>query len=344
MPDPRRTALGTGVAAAALIPGTAVLESLRDTVSLPSIVLLYLIPVLLAATAGGLLPAVTAALAAGIAVNWFFIPPYRTLAIGTGENLTTLFVYLLVAAAAGLAVDARAARALESRRLAVEARELAHIDQLRAALLGAVGHDLRTPLAGIKAAVSSLRTFDFSPADRADLLASVEESADRLTAVVDNLLAVSRLQAGVLSVDLQATALDAVAAQAAMTTDHTVEIAVPDDLPHARADPGLLERVLANLIANARTAAPGTTVTIRGSTDGDTVQLAVIDHGPGLDPHTIATAFAPFQRLNDHTGGGLGLGLAIARGFTEAQGGTLTPAPTPGGGLTMTITLPAATP
>jgi two-component system sensor histidine kinase KdpD len=345
VPGLGRIALGAGVAAGALAVGTVVLVPVRGDLSLPTVVLVYLVPVLLAAATGGLRPAIGAAIAADLLVNWFFVPPYRTLTVDTRDNLVALVVYLLVAAAAGIAVDATAARAVENRRLAVEADELAQIDRLRAALLGAVGHDLRTPLAGIKAAVSSLRAPDvkFSDDDRAELLATVEESADRLAAVVDNLLALSRLQAGVLSIDLQPTAVDAVAAQAALVTDPSVQVTVPDDLPHALADAGLLERVVANLLANARKASPpGATVTIRGDTTGAEIRLAVVDHGPGLPVAAREAAFAPFQRLDDHTGGGLGLGLAIARGFTEAQGGTLIPSDTPGGGLTMTIILPAA--
>ena len=344
VPGLRRIALGAGVATGALVVGTVALVPVRGGLSLPTVVLVYLVPVLLAAATGGLRPAIGAAIAADLLVNWFFVPPYRTLAVDTRDNLIALVVYLLVAAAAGIAVDATAARAVENRRLAVEAEELAQIDRLRAALLGAVGHDLRTPLAGIKAAVSSLRAPDveFSDDDRAELLATVEESTDRLAAVVDNLLALSRMQAGVLSVDLQPTAVDAVAAQAALATDPRVQLTVPDDLPLAMADPGLLERVVANLLANARRASPpGGTVTIRGDATDAAIRLAVVDHGPGLPVAAREAAFAPFQRLDDHTGGGLGLGLAIARGFTEAQGGTLVPSDTPGGGLTMTITLPA---
>ena len=355
-----RAGLGAVVAVVILVVGTLVLTPLRDELALPSVVLLYLVPVLAAAAAGGLWPALGAAVLADLLVNWFFVPPYRTLAVDTRNNLVALVVYLLVAAAAGLAVDLASARARQTQRLAAEAarsRELAQIDRLRSALLGAVGHDLRTPLAGIKIAVSSLRQPDveFSAADQAELLATVEESTDRLTTVVDNLLAVSRLQAGVLSVDVRPTAVDAVAAQAVLATDTrgvTVDLDVPDDLPMALADAGLLERVIANLVANARAAAPGTTITVHGTVSpvpakrptglGDRPQrvlLSIVDHGPGIPDGARAVAFAPFQRLDDHTGGGLGLGLAIARGFTEAQGGTLAPTETPGGGLTMTISL-----
>jgi two-component system sensor histidine kinase KdpD len=345
--------LGAAVAVVALLLGTVVLVPLRGHLPLASVVLLYLAPVLLTAAAGGLWPALAAAGAADLLVNWFFVPPFRTLAVDTRDNIVALVVYLLVAAAAGLAVDLAAARARQAQRLATEAAragELAQIDRLRTALLGAVGHDLRTPLAGIKAAVSSLRQPDveFSDDDRAELLATVEESTDRLATVVDNLLAVSRLQAGVLSAEIHPAALDAVAAQAVLATDCRgvrVDLDVPDDLPLAMADPGLLERVVANLVANACAAgSSGGPVTVRGSAAGERVLLAVVDHGPGIPAGLRDAAFAPFQRLDDHTGGGLGLGLAIARGFTEVQGGTLTPAGTPGGGLTMTISLPAAQP
>jgi two-component system, OmpR family, sensor histidine kinase KdpD len=246
---------------------------------------------------------------------------------------------------------AAAARLNENRRLADEAahaRELAEVDRLRAALLNAVGHDLRTPLAGIKAAVSSLRQpdIDWAPGDRAELLATLEESTDRMAALVENLLSLSRLQAGVLSADPRPIAVDAVVAEAILHTagKTDIDVDVPDNLPPALADPGLLERVLANLLTNAVTAStPETPVRVEGRVAGDRVHLGVIDHGPGLPIADRDRLFAPFQRLNDSSGAGLGLGLAIARGFTEAMSGTLTPSDTPGGGLTMTVDLPIAT-
>jgi two-component system sensor histidine kinase KdpD len=349
----RRLGLGAGVAVVALVTVTVVLVPFRADLALASLVLLYLVPVLLSAAAGGVLPALFAAVAADLLVNWFFVPPHRTLAVDTRDDIVALVVYLLVAAAAGLAVDLAAVRARQAQRLATEAAragELVQIDRLRTALLGAVGHDLRTPLAGIKVAVSSLRQPDveFSADDRAELFATVEDSTDRLSTVVDNLLAVGRLQAGVLSVEIHPTALDAVAAQAVLATDHRgvqVDVEVPDDLPLAMADAGLLERVVANLVANACAAGScGGAVVVRGSATGDRAQLAVVDHGPGIPAAARDAAFAPFQRLDDHTGVGLGLGLAIARGFTEVQDGTLIPTDTPGGGLTMTISLPTALP
>ncbi|MEP6463275.1 MAG: DUF4118 domain-containing protein [Frankiaceae bacterium] len=247
------------------------------------------------------------------------------------------------------AYAATAARALHTQQLAEEAaraRELALVDQLLAALLAAVGHDLRTPLAGIKAAVSSLRQHDvaWSPQETEDLLATVEESADRLTALVANLLDMSRLQAGALSVELRPVALDEVVPAALLPAPAgRVEVRVADTLPLVLADPGLLERAVANLVANAlRYAPPHRPVTVAAASAGSAVRLDVIDHGPGVSAAAREQMFAPFQRLGDRTPGGVGLGLAIARGFTEAMGGTLVPTDTAGGGLTMTLTLPVA--
>jgi K+-sensing histidine kinase KdpD len=247
-------------------------------------------------------------------------------------------------------LGATAARAWEGQQLAGEAahaRELAEIDRLRAALLAAVGHDLRTPLAGIKAAVSSLRQSDvtWTPIEQEEFLATIEESADRLDDLIANLLAMSRLQAGALSVALQPVALDEVAARTLLGLHGSeVVVDVPDDLPLVVADPGLLERVVANLLANARRfSPPDTPVRVEADRVDGKVRLRVVDAGPGVPEAEWERMFAPFQRLGDRsTGGGVGLGLAIARGFTDAMGGTLTPSKTPGGGLTMTVTLPVA--
>lgn len=280
-------------------------------------------------------------------------PP--TLSVPAADNLT-----LVATGRATIASDPRfiarlataAARALQAERLAdqaAQARELAEIDRLRAALLAAVGHDLRTPLAGIKAGVSSLRDPDLQLAtdQQAELLATVEESADRMTELVENLLAMSRLQAGALSAQPRPISLDETVAAALLhqPDPHRTQVGVPDDLPYAYADPGLLERVIANLVANAHQASPsGVPVTILGRiADPDTLELRVVDQGPGIPASERERVFQPFQRLDDHTTtAGLGLGLAIAKGFTEAMNGTITATDTPGGGLTMIITLPVA--
>lgn len=451
----RRLAVAGG-AAAGLGILTAVLVPARGSLSLASIVLIYLTAVVIVAATGGLPLALAAAVASDVLVNFFFVPPFHTLIVENRDLVITLAVYVVVATTVSVAVDlaarqraaaarsgveaallariteapleerplkavlehvrgtfdmtgaallqsdadgehpvavvgeppsadpalsasagehlrlvadgpavfaadqrfltllaTAAARALQAERLAVQAaraRELSEIDKLRAALLAAVGHDLRTPLAGIKAAVSALREPDLAltESQQTELLATVDASADKMSDLVENLLALSRLQAGALSVHPRATALDEITATALLHTPvppgRILDVDVPDDLPPAWADPGLLERVVANLVANALQAGPpDQPVHLHARQEANGVHLKVIDHGPGIPAEERERIFAPFQRLNDHTTHqGLGLGLAIARGFTEAMNGTLTPTDTPGGGLTMTLTLPTA--
>ncbi|MFC5637356.1 sensor histidine kinase [Streptomyces bullii] len=451
-----RQLAAAGAAAAGLAVLTTALVPVRDSLSLASIVLIYLTAVVIVAATGGLRLALAAAVASDVLVNFFYVPPFHTLTAENRDLVITLAVYVVVATTVSVAVDlaarqraaaarsgveaallariteapleerplsavlehvrdtfgmtgaallerdsegerpvaivgetpsadptlsapagehlrlvaygpalfaadqrfltllaTAAARALQAERLAAQAaraRELTEIDKLRAALLAAVGHDLRTPLAGIKACVSSLREPDLelTDAQQAELLATVDASADKMNDLVENLLALSRLQAGALSVHPRATAVDEITAAALLHTPpppgRTLDIDVPDDLPPAWADPGLLERVIANLVANALQAGPpGRPVHVHARQEGSVIHLQVTDHGPGVPADQRERIFAPFQRLDDHTTDhGLGLGLAIARGFTEAMNGALIPTDTPGGGLTMTLTLPTA--
>lgn len=416
---------------------TAVLVALRPHLSYATPVLLVLSVVVAVALVGGLRPAVPAAVAGGLALNFFFTPPLHELTVERPQDLLVLGVYLAVAVAVSGVVDlaarrtAEAARAkaeaealssvagttlaeqetlptllervrtvfaahqvelvdqhgvplasvgaaepddheqqvragralmvvrgpelfaedrrvlaafaeaaataLEGRRLAEQAEAAEAVDRLRTALLAAVGHDLRTPLAGVKAAVSSLRAGDvtWTPEESDELLGTIEESADRLEALVANLLDASRLQAGALSVSLAPVGLDEVAlrAVAGLPGRDRVRLDVAETLPPVIADAGLLERVVANLVANALRHDPDEVLVAGGPGT-----LRVVDHGPGIAD--VAGAFAPFQRLGDRSTGGVGLGLAVAKGFVEAMGGTITPTTTAGGGLTMTVVLP----
>jgi two-component system sensor histidine kinase KdpD len=250
------------------------------------------------------------------------------------------------------AFAAQAALALTQERLAKEAataRPLAAADKMRTALLAAVSHDLRSPLSSAKAAITSLRSteVDFEPEDRAELLATADESLDRLTRLVANLLDMSRLQAGVLGVSLRAVGLEDVVPHALDEIGeaaHEVLMRIPDDLPAVHADPGLLERVLVNLIGNAlRFSPPGRPPMLTASEYGGRVELRVVDHGPGIPESDWDNVFLPFQRLGDRDNtSGVGLGLALSRGLAEAMGGTLVPEQTPGGGLTMVLALDQA--
>jgi two-component system, OmpR family, sensor histidine kinase KdpD len=267
------------------------------------------------------------------------------------------------------AVAKQAAGLVKQRELTEEAGNAAAIaqaDELRRALLSAVSHDLRTPLAGAKAAVSSLRAHDvgFSPEDVAELLATVEESIDQLTALVGNLLDSSRLAAGAVRPELRRVYLEETVQRALLgiskgatgfgsASDEgtsgmsaggldRVKVEVGDAM--VMADSGLLERVLANLIDNALRYAPDSVVRVNAGRLGNRVLIAVIDEGPGIPRGTEEQLFEPFQRGGDsHNSSGVGLGLSVAKGFVEAMGGTVTATDTPGGGVTIEIDL-AATP
>ena len=252
------------------------------------------------------------------------------------------------------AFAAQAAVALRQERLeerAAAAGQLSEIDRLRTALLSAVSHDFRTPLASATAAVDTLRTPDieFSDADRKELLDTAKESLERLLRLVENLLDMSRLQAGALAMSPQLISLGEAIPRAVddiADQDRPVRIQVPDELPEVYADPALLERALVNLLANAlRYNPPDQPLLVTASDHGGQVEVRVIDHGPGVPAANWDRIFLPFQRLGDRDNAtGVGLGLALARGLIEAMGGTLTPDHTPGGGLTMTVSLPAAEP
>jgi two-component system sensor histidine kinase KdpD len=245
---------------------------------------------------------------------------------------------------------AQAAAALDRERLRVQAAQsemLAAGNRMRTALLTAVSHDLRTPLAAVKASVSSLRQTDvrWSAQDEAELLATIEENADRLDSLIANLLDMSRIHTGSLQPLLRPISLDEIAPLAVHGLDAgQVEFDIPDDLPLVATDPGLLERALANLVANAlRYCPPGESVRLVGHADRDFVHLDVVDSGPGVRGEMKDRMFEPFQQLGDRRNSdGVGLGLAVARGFVEATGGTLRALDTPGGGLTMRVTLRVA--
>ncbi len=249
------------------------------------------------------------------------------------------------------AFTSHAAAVLTRRRLLEEAsraRGLARDNRSRTALLAAVSHDLRTPLAGIKAAVSSLRQQDvrFSPEDEAALLESVEASADRLGVLIGNLLDMSRIQTGSIAPHADELSLDDVVAQATMplTDADRVRTRFDEGLPPVWADAGLLDRVLANVLENAVRHSPGRReVVVQAGRLKDRVQIRIVDRGPGVDAAARERIFAPFQRGGDAPrGDGVGLGLAVARGLTEAMDGTLWAEDTPGGGLTIAIDLPMA--
>ncbi|WP_436536109.1 DUF4118 domain-containing protein [Actinoplanes sp. HUAS TT8] len=437
------------------LPALTGLLHLIPSLSLINDILLFLAAVVGVSLVGGLWPALLAAIAGSLILNYFFIPPIGRFTIAEGDNLLALAIFVVVALAVSWVVDtaarktrqaaqaaaeaqtlatvagsvlrgerrlaallerlretfalrsvtlldgddvaahvgdspctvsgeadvvvkvddrlrmllcgrpveaadrriieafaAQAATALQQDRLRAEAaaaKPLAEADKMRTALLAAVSHDLRTPLASAKASIAGLRSTEvqFDEQDRAELLATAEESLDKLDRLVANLLDMSRLQAGALGVspiDVGTEEIIPRALDDLGPDGRRVTVLPSDDVPLIRTDPGLLERVLANLVANAlRYSPPDRPPMITASAHADTVQIRVIDHGPGIPEDRWDDVFRPFQRLGDrdnHTG--VGLGLALSRGLTEAMGGTLIPEDTPGGGLTMILSLPTA--
>ena len=246
-----------------------------------------------------------------------------------------------------------AAVALDQQRLAAEAqaaKPIAAADRMRTALLAAVSHDLRTPLASAKAAVTSLRSpeVNWAAEDHDELLATADESLDRLSHLVDNLLDMSRLQAGALSLFPRPADLEEIVSSALDNLDPAargITVDIPESLPEINVDPAILERVIVNLTENALRYSPaGKPPLLTASVLGDRVELRVVDRGPGIPEEDRDRMFVPFQRLGDTDNTtGVGLGLALSRGLTEAMGGTLTAEDTPGGGLTMTVSVPAVT-
>jgi two-component system sensor histidine kinase KdpD len=457
----RRRLLGYALAAAAPPLLTLLLTGLRSQVNLTSDIVIFLAAVVAVAVAGGLIPAIIAAIVGSLLLNYYFTPPIHTFTIAQGNNALALGIFVAVGLVVSSVVDnaarrsqqaaragaesellattagsvlrgqqalaavlsrvreafgmesvtllergpepgsewvpaatagdlpvlspetadsevpvtdrlvlalrgrplpatdrrvlgafaAYAATALDQERLAAAAeaaRPIAEADRMRTALLAAVSHDLRTPLASAKAAVTSLRATDveWAATDHDELLATADESLDKLARLVDNLLDMSRLQAGALAVfprpadlaEIVARSLDDLGPAA-----NAVVVAIPEDLPEVAVDPGILERVIANLTANALRYSPaGTPPALRGSVLHDRVELRVIDSGPGIPAADWSRVFVPFQRLGDTDNTtGVGLGLALSRGLAEAMGGSLEPEETPGGGLTMTLSLPA---
>ncbi|MEU7342057.1 sensor histidine kinase KdpD [Streptomyces sp. NPDC007074] len=247
------------------------------------------------------------------------------------------------------AFAAQAAVVLDRQRLqheADQAKELAEGNRIRTALLAAVSHDLRTPLAAIKAAVSSLRSDDvaWSEEDRAELQEAIEEGADRLDHLVGNLLDMSRLQTGTVTPLIREIDLDEVVPMAlGGVPEDSVDLEIPEILPMVAVDAGLLERAVANLVENSVKYSPaGERVLVAASAIADRVEVRVVDRGPGVPDEAKERIFAPFQRYGDAPrGAGVGLGLAVARGFAESMGGTLNAEDTPGGGLTMVLTVRA---
>jgi len=238
-----------------------------------------------------------------------------------------------------LVLEYRRLREREHRAAALESAE-----STSTALLRAVSHDLRTPLATMRASVDGLVSgTELTPGDRKELVAGLDDSTHQLERLIDNLLDLSRVQVGLLKPELWPRSLEEVLPLA--TAGHppdAVSLELDESVPLVSTDVGLLERVVANLVVNAVRVSGGRPVRVLAHVLPHTVEIMVVDQGPGVPPDQRERMFAPFQRLDDTSTGGLGLGLAVARGLAEAIGAQLSAEDTPGGGLTMVVAVPRA--
>ena len=349
-----------GVVVAVAVPPalTAILTNMSARLNLSSQVLIFLVAVVAIARLGGMLSALIAAVWASLLLDYYFISPVHTSRIAVANDVIALVAFVVVAITVASVVELSTKQSRRASQAYAEAAHLEAADKMRTALLTAVSHDLRTPLSATRAVIDTLQDpqLDLPLDDRAELLEAADESLGRLTRLVENLLDMSRLQAGALRPRLEPIAVDEVVpiavddvpGAAGRVTLSPVAAGVPPVL----ADGALLERVIANLVGNAvkhtdsavqLTLTPGRMTSPDRPGAVDTVELRVRDHGPGIPREDWGLVFQPFQRLGDRDdSAGVGLGLALARGLIEAMDGTLAPEETPGGGVTMVVALPAA--
>ncbi|HEV7535220.1 MAG TPA: ATP-binding protein [Acidimicrobiia bacterium] len=346
----RRLVAGWIVTLAGLALATAGLLPFRSDLTVATAALVLVVPVVLGVAVGGF-PAVPFGVVAGfLAFDFVFIPPYNTFYVTEWEDWVSLVVYAIVGCTVGVVV----AQLGRARREADRARLLEEVDRLRTALIGSVSHDLRTPLASIKASISDLADpgLHLSDADRRMLLRTTEEETDRLTRLVTNLLDMSRIQAGALVPHTSATPIDeligaVVGRLGPMLAEHRLGVEIDDGLPLVDVDYLLVEQVLSNLLENAARYTPaGTPVSVRAVAvaGGAEVEVAVVDHGPGVVEAERERIFDQFYRLRaeGREPVGTGMGLAIVKGIVEAHGGRVWVEATPGGGATFAVRLPVA--
>ncbi|MEZ0113547.1 two-component system sensor histidine kinase KdpD [Catenulispora sp. EB89] len=368
MPDFARARGWRGLVAALVVPPllTAVLTTLTERLNLSSQVLIYLVALVAISRVCGMVPALVAAVWTALLLDYYFISPIHTFRIAVANDVITFSAFVIVAVTVASVVEYSGKQFRRATQAAAEAAQLEAADRMRTALLNAVSHDLRAPLAAARASVDTLHDprFELSAGEREELLGAAQTSLGRLSRLVEDLLDMSRLQSGALKPLVETVAVDEVIPRAiddVPTAAGRVTFAAnPEGVPPALADSALLERVLANLVGNAakhtasrielvagaatRVHTPNipNTPNIPDTPNGDKVEIRVIDHGPGIPATDHERVFRPFQRLGDRDNtAGVGLGLALARGLVEAMGGELRPEDTPGGGLTMVVTVPA---
>ncbi len=330
------------VAVIALVTGAV--YALRPVAPVLSLGVLYVIAVVAVAVVCGLAYAIPVSIASMLTFNFLFLPPVHTFELRESENWVALTVYL----ATGVVVGELATRSRRLARQAVEAETLRQSDAVKTSVLRSVSHDLRSPLTAIRAATEGLvnPALELGPSEREELFETIRIEVRRLERLVDNLLDLSRLEAGPALRHPELWTIDALLARALEQLGgdaDRVRVELAPDLAPVRVDAMHLERVLANLIENAlKFSSPTDLVDVEAARDSNRVVVRVRDRGPGVAEADRDRIFEPFER-GSGAGRGSGLGLAIARGFAEANGGRVgvEPADGAGGGSVFVLELPA---
>jgi two-component system sensor histidine kinase KdpD len=340
---------GGAAGVACVVIATAVMVPFRDDVTSATPGLILVLPCVIAALAGGRAAGVAVAVFAAGAFNLVFLEPYGTFKVDSVDDVVAFVVLALVALTVATLVAREGERRraavqrteevealsraneeiqAERARLAAEKQALEAVDVQRAALLRSVSHDLRTPLAAIRAVVTDLRDgVAYDDTARDDLLELVADEAERLDRLVQNLLSMSRIEAGSLQPERQAVAIDEllddrVRRLAQLLRHTTVVVEAPAGLPLVSADYTMVEQVVTNLLENAtRHSPPGAQIVVGAKACGEFLEVSVTDQGPGLDPADVERVFLPFERGADSRS--VGLGLAICRAIVEAHGGAI---------------------
>jgi two-component system sensor histidine kinase KdpD len=364
--EPPPAWLGLLATLGAVVAGTLLVYPLKSVAPVVSLGVVYLPAILLISIVWGLRLGLLASVASAVAFNYFQLPPLHRLTIADEENWIALLAFVIVAAISSTVAGLARAQALEAERrreqadralaelaaLAeerdrmqaemVEAEALRRSDELKTALLRSISHDLRTPLTSIIAGGAALGSPSTTSEEREELSAAVVSEGGRLSRLVENLLDMSRLEAGKAPphsepVDL-AEVLDA--ARAAIGRSEVVRLAVDRELPLLDADAAQLERAFANLLENAVRHGGGKPVLVKSIRLADKIAVRVVDQGPGIPESERQRIFEPFQHGEGGSGGGAGLGLAIAKGFVEANGGEIAVDSVVGQGSSFVVSMP----
>ena len=363
--EPPAAWLGLVATLVAVAIGTLLVYPLKSVAPVVSLGVVYLPGILLISIVWGWRLGLLASVASAVAFNFFQIPPLHRFTIAEEQNWVALAAFAIVAvlssavaelARAGAleaehrreqadrALEELAARTRERDRMqaeAIEAEALRRSDELKTALLRAISHDLRTPLTSIIAGGSALGSPTLTADERAELSEGIVAEGTRLSHLVENLLDMSRLEAGKAEPHREQLDLAEVleAARASASDPGSIRLALDPDLPLVEADAAQLERAFANLIENACRYSDGGPVSVVSRADGGNIVVRVVDQGPGIPASEWGRIFEPFQR-GEAANTGSGLGLAIARGFVEANGGRIAVESLPGQGTSFVVSLP----